>query len=458
MTFGVNNVINCINQSAIRTDLTALELLQLTGSDCQFDKCAVFSAACQASLPTASCNTGRFVYITSECKYYFSNGSIWTDDVDSQLVSSMYSWGWGCNGSLGDNTTVTKSSPVSVVGGFTDWRQVSVGGLGGAGSNNAFGLAVRTNGTAWAWGNGSGGKLGNGTTTNHSSPVSVIGGFTDWCQVSTSRFNNGFSLAVKQNGTAWAWGCNNYGQIGDNTTVSKSSPVSVVGGFTDWCQISAGGRHSLAVRQNGTAWAWGRGGYGPLGDGTAVNKSSPVSVVGGFTNWCQVSGGYNFSLGLRTNGTLWAWGYGNQGQLGIGCLVFYPLSPLSVVGGFTDWCQVSAGSTHSLGVRQNGTAWAWGNNASGRLGDNTTVNKSSPVSVVGGFTNWCQVAAGGLHSLGLKQDSTPWAWGDGTDGRLGNNCTTNRSSPVSVVGGFTDWCQVSAGYSTSAGIRKTKGF
>jgi hypothetical protein len=144
MTFGVTNVINCINQSAIRTDLTALELLQLTGSDCQFDKCAVFSAACQASLPAASCNTGRFVYITSECKYYFSNGSIWTDDVDSQLVSSIYSWGTGNNGSLGDNTTASKLSPVSVVGGFTDWCQVSVGGNGG-GSGAAFGNAMMAN-------------------------------------------------------------------------------------------------------------------------------------------------------------------------------------------------------------------------------------------------------------------------------------------------------------------------
>jgi alpha-tubulin suppressor-like RCC1 family protein len=122
---------------------------------------------------------------------------------------------------------------------------------------------------------------------------------------------------------------------------------------------------------------------------------------------------------------------------------------------FSSW---SFGSAHSLGVRQNGTAWAWGNNCYGRLGDNTIVNKSSPVSVVGGFTNWCQVAAGGSHSLGLKQDSTPWAWGLGLYGSLGDNSTVSKSSPVSVVGGFTDWCQVAAGYRISAGIRKTKGF
>ena len=253
MTFGVNNTINCINQSALRTDLTSLELLQLTGSECQFnDKCAVFSVACQASLPTASCNTGRFVYITSECKYYFSNGSVWTDDVSSQLVSSMYSWGAGGNGARGDNTnTGCVSSPVSVIGGFTDWCQIAVGGSGV--SATGHGHAIRTNGTLWSWGYAGGGRLGDNSTANKSSPVSVVGGFTDWCQVSAG---NDHALGVRQNGTAWGWGCNNYGKLGDNTTVLKSSPVSVVGGFTDWCQVSASKSYfSLGVRQNGTAWA-----------------------------------------------------------------------------------------------------------------------------------------------------------------------------------------------------------
>ena len=364
MTFGVTNVINCINQSALRTDLTALELLQLTGSDCQFDRCAVFSAACQASLPTASCNTGRFVYITSECKYYFSNGSIWTDDVSSQLVSSMYSWGMGGNGARGDNTnTGCTSSPGSVVGGFTDWCQIAVGGFGGA--STGHGHAVRTNGTLWSWGYAGGGVLGDNSTANKSSPVSVVGGFTDWCQVAVNNFNTQLAIAVRQNGTAWAWGCNNYGQIGDNTTVNKSSPVSVVGGFTDWCQVSTGNNHSLGVRTNGTAWAWGYNGAGRLGDNTTVNKSSPVSVVGGFTDWSQVSAGGSPSLALRTNGTAWAWGRGyGGGQLGDNTTA-NKSSPVSVVGGFTDWCQISAGYKHSLAVRTNGTAWAWGYNQYG---------------------------------------------------------------------------------------------
>jgi alpha-tubulin suppressor-like RCC1 family protein len=273
-------------------------------------------------------------------------------------------------------------------------------------------------------------------------------GSSSWTAVSAGWNTAG---AIRSDGIVFTWGLNNYGQIGDGSTVSKSSPVSVVGGFLDWCQVSAGDFYSLAVRQNGTAWAWGFNNLGQLGDNTVVSKSSPVSVVGGFTDWCQISAGNSQSLAVRQNGTAWAWGNGASGQLGDNTVV-NKSSPVLVVGGFTDWCQISAGGTHSLGVRQNGTAWAWGAGSYGRLGDNTVVNKSSPVSVVGGFTNWCQVAAGATHSLGVRTNGTAWAWGSGSNGKLGDNTTVSKSSPVSVAGGFCDWCQVSAGSDHSLGI------
>jgi alpha-tubulin suppressor-like RCC1 family protein len=257
----------------------------------------------------------------------------------------------------------------------------------------------------------------------------------------------------------YAWGRNcasaGSGRLGDGTIVNRSSPVSVIGGFTDWCQVSGGYVHSLGVRSNGTAWAWGNNCSGRLGDGTTVTKSSPVSVIGGFTDWCQVSAGDNHSLGVRCNGTAWAWGLNSVGFLGDGTIMVNKSSPVSVIGGFTDWCQVSAGDSHSLGVRCNGTAWAWGSNVSGRLGDGTTVNRSSPVSVIGGFTDWCQVSAGFYHSLGVRTDGTAWAWGLNSVGFLGDGTTVDKSSPVSVIGGFADWCQVSAGCNHSFGLRKT---
>ena len=315
--------------------------------------------------------------------------------------------------------------------------------------------------TTWSWGQNKffgtpSGKLGDNTTVDKSSPVSVVGGFTDWCQISAGKAFVGHSVAVRTNGTAWAWGAASVGQLGDGTTANKSSPVSVVGGYTDWSQVSAGADHSLGLRTNGTAWAWGANNYGKLGDNTTANKSSPVSVVGGYTDWSQVSAGYSHSLGLRTNGTAWAWGQGSNGKLGDNSTADKS-SPVSVVGGFTDWCQVSAGgSYHSVAVRQNSTIWSWGRNYRGELGDNTGTARSSPVSVVGGFTDWCQVSAGtSAHSVAVRTNGTAWSWGAGFYGAIGDNTTVSKSSPVSVIGGFTDWCQVSAGNYFSLAIRST---
>jgi alpha-tubulin suppressor-like RCC1 family protein len=445
MTFGVNNTINCVNQSALRTDLTALELLQLTGSSCQFTNMdEIFSVACDELLPTASDNTGRFVYILNTCQYKFSDGSIWTNDFSS-LTSQAYAWGAGSVGRLGNNCTSNRSSPVSVVGGFTDWCQISGGG--------AFSLAIRTNGTAWGWGAGNAGQLGDNTVTSKLSPVLVEGGFTDWCQVSGGT---GHTLGLRTNGTAWAWGCNSTGRLGDNTIVAKSSPVLVVG-ILNWSSVSAGGDFSLALRADNTAWAWGYNSCGRLGTNNTTDRSSPISVVGGFCDWCQISAGSAHSLAIRQNGTLWAWGFNNAGRLGDNT-VAAKSSPVSVVGDFTDWCQVSAGGTFSLAVRTNGTAWGWGRNSFGELGDNNSICTSSPVSVVGGFTDWCQVSAGTSHSLGFRTNSTLWAWGEGASGRLGDNSVVNKSSPVSVIGGFCDWWDISAGADHSLAIRKSCGF
>jgi alpha-tubulin suppressor-like RCC1 family protein len=414
---------------------STLYYLQLAKAVQQLNMGQIRTVATVGSLPAAASNTGLLVFVTGEELLYFSDGTAWATIVPPVVYNNSI-WGWGnnCNGSLGDNTTVSKSSPVSVVGGFTDWCQVA--------SGEQFSLAVRTNGTLWAWGQANNGKLGNNTVAgNVSSPVSVVGGFCDWCQISAGA-STGHSLAVRQNGTAWAWGFNDVGQLGDNTTAQKSSPVSVVGGYTDWCQISGGLAFSVALRQNGTAWAWGVNTGGRLGDNTTVNKSSPVSVVGGFCDWCQISAGNNFSLAVRTTGTAWAWGYGNYGRLGNNCTAARS-SPVSVVGGFTDWCQVSAGTGHSLGLRTNSTLWAWGYGHQGQIGDNAgVVQRSSPVSVVGGFTDWCQASAGSNDSFGLRTNGTLWAWGAGSYGRLGDNTTVNKSSPVSVVGGFCDWFRI----------------
>ena len=411
----------------------------------------------QGSLLTSSVSSFNFVgdLVTATTVGGAGAVTVTVENPPPVYSNTIYSWGLNTSGALGDNTIIDRCSPVSVVGGFTDWSQIT----GGA--------AIRTNGTAWAWGVGTYGRLGDNTTVSKRSPVSVIGGFCDWCNISSNLLT---ALGVRTNGSAWGWGNNQYGKLGDNSTVDKSSPVSVVGGFTDWCQVSAGRRMSHGLRTNGTAWGWGSPRFGRMGNnsGAITNIPSPVSVVGGFTDWCQISAGYNHSLAVRQNGTAWGWGQNVYGRLGDNSTVDKS-SPVSVVGGFTNWCQVSAGPYSSLGVRQNGTAWAWGSAKWGILGDGgaatfyNTGCKSSPVSVVGGFTDWCQVSISALYvsskrvsALGVRQNGTAWGWGSNDSSfQLGDGTATNRGSPVSVAGGFTDWCQVFSAGQRSFGLRSS---
>jgi hypothetical protein len=383
-----------------------------------------------------------FVENNSETYILLSTG-VWSPLFRTEIIDQTKLWAWGYNayGRLGDNSNTDRSSPVSVVGGFSDWISASAG--------ITHSLGVRANGTLWAWGVGSNGRLGDGTTTSRSSPVSVVGGFTDWVSASAGRYH---SLGVRANGSLWAWGYNAYGRLGDNSNTDRSSPVSVVGGFSDWVSASAGGFHSLGVRANGTLWAWGLNSFGRLGDNTITDRSSPVSVVGGFSDWISASVGGFHNLGVRANGSLWAWGNNGQGRLGDGSITNRS-SPVSVAGGFSDWISASAGAAHSLGVRANGSLWAWGYNGSGRLGDDTVTSRLSPVSVVGGFTDWVSASAGGFHSLGVRANGSAWAWGSNLNGRLGDDTDTSRSSPVSVVGGFSDWVSASAGFAHSLGVR-----
>ena len=311
---------------------------------------------------------------------------------------------------------------------------------------------------AWAWGGNDTGRLGDNSVTSRSSPVSVVGGITDWIFLEARASH---SIGIRANGTMWSWGTNLVGELGNNSTVSRSSPGSVVGGFTDWISASTGTGYrsqSIGLRANGTLWGWGRNDIGQLGNNLGPGDiSSPTIVAGGITDWVSSSTGNAHCLGLRANGTMYAWGLDLQGSLGINVDGEARSSPTLVVGGITDWTSASCGATHSLGVRGNGTLYAWGNNTYGKLGANIApaTSRSSPVLVAGGITDWLSASAGSYHSIGLRGNGTMYAWGSNSDGQLGNNlgATASRSSPTLVAGGFTDWIDVAAASVTSLGIR-----
>ena len=359
------------------------------------------------------------------------------------LPRSLYAWGSNYAGRLGDGTVVSKSSPVQI-GALTNWVQVS--------ANFAHNACVTTTGTLFTWGDGANGRLGHNDVVSRSSPVQV-GALTNWAQASTG--GNWGTACLKTDGTLWTWGGNANGQLGQNDLVSRSSPVQV-GALTNWAQVAAGnftGTHILCIKTDGTLWAWGYNREGQLGLGNTLPRSSPVQV-GSLTNWARASAGQNHTACVTTSGTLFTWGYGTFGRLGRNSNISNS-SPIQV-GALTNWSQVSAGGYHTACVTTAGTLFTWGQNynvgAYGQLGDGTVINRSSPVQV-GALSNWAQVSAGGRFTACTTTAGTLFAWGSGSSGQLGQNNTISLSSPVQV-GAITNWSQVSAGGFSTLAITK----
>ena len=304
---------------------------------------------------------------------------------------TLWAWGRNTDGQLGLGHISNRSSPVQV-GSLTDWSQV-VGGY-------THSLSIKTDGTLWSWGLNNKGQLGLGNITHRSSPVQV-GALTDWSQVAGGYEH---SLALKTNSTLWAWGENQSGQLGLGDTTDRSSPVQV-GALTDWSKIAGDGSSttgfSLAVKTDGTLWSWGVNTFGQLGLGNTTGRLSPVQV-GALTDWSKIDVSTTHSLALKTDGTLWAWGRNVNGQLGLGDTTNIS-SPVQV-GLLTDWLYIAASgsetSSFSLAIKTDGTLWAWGDNTSGKLGLGDIIDYSSPVQV-GNLTDWSKIAAGDAHSLAL---------------------------------------------------------
>ncbi len=368
-------------------------------------------------------------------------GITWYGFVGSSLIvgDTLWAFGAGTDGRLGDSTITAKSSPTQV-GTNMDWATVA------AGTSSSH--AIRADGTLWSWGLNSAGQLGTGNTTTVSSPVQV-GLLTTWDSVVTATGLTGHSLALKTDGTLWAWGSNAGGKLGVGNTTNRSSPTQV-GSLTTWSKAVAGRFHSLALKTDGTLWAWGNNNYGSLGTGNNTSHSSPVQI-GSLTTWVSVSAGVAHSLAIKTDGTLWAWGYNDVGALGHGNLT--NRSSPTQVGSLATWSAISAGYGTSFALKADGTLWAWGEGSSGQLGQGTSaVDRSSPVQV-GSLTTWSQIDAGESHILALKTDGTLWAWGNNGSGRLGDGTAINRSSPVQI-GTLNRWREFTAGDQHSLAIKK----
>lgn len=229
-----------------------------------------------------------------------------------------------------------------------------------------------------------------------------------WSKISAGLYH---SIAISDDGKLWAWGYNNSGQLGDGTALDKNTPIQI-GSDNDWVAIGTGYYHSFGIKSNGTLWAWGYNYYGQLGRGTNGNGTNQLvpTQIGTDTNWLSVTGGEYFSLAVKTNGTLWSTGKNTNGQLGINNLT--DQNTFQQVGTDTDWGKIACGRSHSLALKSNGVLYLWGANGSGQLGLTHTVDRRIP-TVYASFVAFKEISGGISSSIAIKSDGKMYRAGYG---------------------------------------------
>ena len=396
------------------------------------------------------------------------------DSYGITTSNTLWSWGYNTSGQSGRNTTAVQYAPLQV-GSQSDWseikcQQYTVLGLRGS--------------SLYVWGEGGNGQIGDGQQISRSSPVQIAG---TWTKIASTDYA---SYGIKTDGTLWAWGNNGYGELGQNNTIARSSPVQV-GTATDWSDLANGYYGNIASKTNGSVWVWGYGGSGGLGNSALENVSSPIQV-GVYTSPTLIQGcNFNYVIVKQSTGVNYAWGYADYGVvlpqywgssspvlqgvikksysnviIGYGSFtgitksgkyytaVTYPL--YGAAGNntrVTQYSPVLSGYSkvlvtlyNSLALKSDGTIWAWGYNAFGSVGQNDTINYSSPVQI-GTATDWTDIYLSQPYcAFAKKSNGTLWAWGNNqTYGMLGLGDTNSRSSPTQV-GPDTNWQSLQGGY------------
>jgi alpha-tubulin suppressor-like RCC1 family protein len=331
-------------------------------------------------------------------------------------------WAWGLNdkGQLGDGTTVNKNVPTQI-GTDTDWATID--------AEEYNSMALKTNGTLWLWGNNGSGQIGNGNfgTGVFSNTPTQIGSDTDWVKISTGGLR---TFALKSNGTVWGWGENFFGNLGIGNTNPHYTPFQI-GTATDWLEISAGGNQILAIKTNHTLWGWGLNKGGSL----AIGNPEPAPVItiptqtgNNTADWQKVNvGGCCSSKMIKTDGGLWVMGSSNYGNLGTGDT--QDMNTPTRVGIDTDWKMVAT-YNHSCALKNNGTLWTWGINFSGQLGNGTN-NSSIPTHIANGIL-WKNVVTGFIHTVAITSDGSLYTWGDNSLGQLGDGTFENKNTPTPI--------------------------
>ena len=366
------------------------------------------------------------------------------------LKSDGTVWTWGVNGfgklGIGETNTVRVSVPVEVRDSGNVSYLNSIQAIMGCETHN---VALKSDGTVWSWGYNAFGQLGNGTTNDAWLPVQTgLDAAPPLTSVTKLGGRPYFTLAVKSDGTIWAWGMNRYGQMGNGTVNPLTGPqVTVPGLVSDsWPggainnpqQVTCGYQFGAAMTTNGTVWTWGSGSHGELGNGTTGSSYYPAQVSG-LTNITAISAGWIHILALKADGTVWDWGNNSKGELGDGTTSNRP-NPVQVMN-VSNIVAVSGGDSHSSALDANGTVWKWGLNDLGELGNGTSNAVANPVpakilvdSFGVGFSNIVMVSARDYHNIAVKADGSVWMWGANDQGQCGNGTTNATWLPTPVSG------------------------
>lgn len=285
---------------------------------------------------------------------------------------------------------------------------------------------IKTGGTAWCWGSNNYGQLGNSVTSGgDSTPIQVSPG-SDWTALSAGYEH---TCGIRSGGTAWCWGDNILGALGNPTNEGNNVPNSTplqVGTDDQWVSISAGFMHTCGLKTDGTAWCWGNNAFGQLGSAISGHTATPTQVPG---TWTSVTAGGSDTCGLKTDGTAWCWGSNHYGELGDGSTTS-TATPTLVPG---TWSSITAGQAQTCGIKTDNTAWCWGLNIDGELGNSsnigTTAPNPTPTQIAG---TWTSIATNWTHTCGTKSDGSTWCWGLNDLGQLGNSANNNTRSPIST--------------------------
>ena len=271
---------------------------------------------------------------------------------------SLWTWGNNRQGQLGIGSTEEQINIPNRVGIDNDWKSISAGG--------SYVMAIKNDGSLWGWGNNTSYELGDGTNISKNIPTQ-IGVANDWKNIYSAIY---LTTAIKNDGSIWRWG--NSG--GQNIKIPTKFGLDL-----NWKDISAFGYHFLALKNDNSLWAWGDNVYGQIGDGTISNfRNTPIQIVS--EQWNSITSGLEHSIAIKDDGSLWSWGRNHLYQLGDGTIIDKSI-PTRINATSVDWQYVFAGQAHGLALKTNGSLWAWGYNLSAQLGDGTVTSRNIPVQI-----------------------------------------------------------------------------